>query len=161
MEILQFAITMEQDGEKYYRQQAARNANNALRIVFDALAADEARHAKMLQSKADGVSFELEAPNDLSEQMNLFKAAGDFRSTVEALPDQLEPYQAALTKEQQSITLYKDLLAKATDDLSRDLFALLLEEENNHHALLEELYHHLNRPNEWVESAEFGVREDY
>ncbi|HNW86946.1 MAG TPA: ferritin family protein [Candidatus Limiplasma sp.] len=161
MEILQYAITMEEDGEKYYREQAARNADNPLRVVFEALADDEARHASLIRSKADGVPFQLEAANSLSGKQNLFSIAKDFHSSVEELPNQLEAYHAALDKEQQSIDLYQGLLDKAEDDVSRGLFSFLVQEEKHHLEILDELFQHLNRPNNWVESAEFGVREEY
>ena len=50
----------------------------------------------------------------------------------------------------------------ATEDAATGaLFHFLIQEENRHRDLMEELYQHVNRPNNWVESAEFGVREEY
>ena len=161
MEILQFAITMEKDGEKYYREQAAKNADNPLQVVFESLANDEAKHAALIQKKVDGVPAPLDAVEDLSAQQDLFRAAKDFHSAVQAMPNQVEAYQAALEKEQQSIDLYQDLLTKAEDDTSHALFTFLLQQEKSHYAILTELLQHINRPHNWVESAEFGVREDY
>ncbi len=161
MEIMQFAITMEKDGEQYYREQAARNGGGPLRVVFELLARDEARHAELLTRMQEDVAYELESDNALTEQMNLFSTAGDFQSAVEALPDQAELYHAAQEKERQSIELYDDLKNKAEDAVSRELFGFLLKEEQRHFTVLEEIFRHVNRPKEWVESAEFGIREEY
>jgi rubrerythrin len=65
----------------------------------------------------------------------------------------------ALEKERQSIELYQKLLLHATDD--RELFEYLIKQEQEHYGLLEEIIKMVNRPNEWVESAEFGLREEY
>jgi rubrerythrin len=161
MEIMQFAITMEKDGERYYLEQAARNKGNALRVVFELLARDEARHAELLTRMQEDVAYELESDNSLTEQMNLFSTAADFQSAVRDIPDQAELYHTAQKNERQSIELYDDLRSKAEDAVSRELFGFLLKEEQRHYTILEEIFRHVNRPNEWVESAEFGVREDY
>ncbi len=161
MEIMQFAITMEKDGEQYYRTQAVKNKDNGLKVVFEMLARDEAKHAQLLQDMADDVPVELESDNSLEQQMDLFLKAPDFKSTVKELPDQAELYHAALEKEKQSIDLYTDLQGKITDAVSQGIFAFLVKEETRHYNIIEEIFRHVNRPNEWVESAEFGIREEY
>jgi rubrerythrin len=161
MEVLQFAITMEKDGEAYYRSQAAKNDGNALKVIFEMLADDEAKHARILQEMLDDFPYDLESANNLQNHMNLFLTAKDYCETVAGQASQVELYHTALDKEKQSIDLYASLQDKATDDVSHQLFEFLVKEENGHYRLLEELFHHVNRPNEWVESAEFGVREDY
>ena len=161
MEIMQFAIGMEKDGEAYYRAQAEKNRDNALRTVFLALAADEARHADLLQRMAEDVPLELESDNDLQQHDDLFRLAADYQSPVAEAPEQAELYRAAMEMEQKSIDLYADLTQKAGDAVSGGIFGFLIKEEKRHFTILEELYRHVNRPNEWVEAAEFGVREEY
>lgn len=161
MDIMQFAIAMELDGEKYYLQQAAKNEGSPLQTVFLSLAKDEAKHAKLLQSRADGQPYTLVNHDDLTEQISLFYKSDDFKSTVTALPNQVELYQTALDFEKKSIDLYSDLRCKANDVLATELFDFLIGEEKHHYSIIEDLYHYANRPNEWVESAEFGVREEY
>ena len=161
MQILTFAIQMERDGEKYYQHQAARCEGNALQTVFTMLAAEEAKHAEILTSVAGGLPYALEDNAALTRQMDLFRNAPDFQSAVQQLPDQAELYLASMEIEQKSVALYEDLLRQATDDVSRKLFTFLVKEERDHYTIMEELYRHVNRPKEWVEAAEFGVREDY
>jgi len=161
MEILQFAIAMELDGEKYYLQQAKKNEGNALKTVFLSLSQDEAKHARLLQNRAEGQPYDLVSHDDLTEPLSLFYKSEDFKSAVKELPSQTDLYQAALDMEKKSIDLYGDLHSKATDNAAKELFAFLVGEEQHHYAVIDELYHYVNRPNEWVESAEFGVREDY
>ncbi len=48
MDILVYAIKMELDGEKYYKEQAKLNRENNLYNVFMDLAKDESDHAKIL-----------------------------------------------------------------------------------------------------------------
>ncbi len=161
MDVLQFAIDMELDGERYYREQAAKNEQNPLRKVFEILAEDEARHAKLLLSKRDGKPYELAARAKPLTVYSVFSDAKDYETRVKELPDQPELYLAAQAVEQKSIDLYRELLSLATDERTAALFTFLVGEETEHLRILDEFYHHVNRPNEWVESAEFGVREEY
>ncbi|HWQ41417.1 MAG TPA: rubrerythrin, partial [Desulfosporosinus sp.] len=40
-------------------------------------------------------------------------------------------------------------------------FEYLIKQEEDHYTIIEQLVSLLSRPEEWVESAEFGVREEY
>lgn len=161
MDILQFAIQMEKDGEQYYQQQAAKNEGNALQTIFLSLAKDEAKHAKLLISKTADEPYVLEPQAELSSQLSLFYESPDFQSAVKEMPDQAALYHEALELEKRSINLYQDLLTKVGDAASKELFTFLIGEEQYHFNILEEMYRHVNRPNDWVEAAEFGVREEY
>ena len=61
----------------------------------------------------------------------------------------------------QSIDLYTRLLSEATNDKKKRLFGYLIRQEKEHFEIMEELIVLINRPDDWVESAEFGVREEY
>jgi rubrerythrin len=161
MDILQFAIDMELDGERYYREQAIGNEGNSLAVVFATLAEDEARHAKLLISKRDGQPYTLTQREKPLTVQNVFAGAADFQASVKELPDQPELYQTAQAMEQRSIDLYRAMQGKAENAAEAELLAFLIGEEKEHDRILTELYHYANRPREWVESAEFGVREEY
>ncbi|HOV69962.1 MAG TPA: hypothetical protein PLZ84_06515 [Clostridia bacterium] len=64
----------------------------------------------------------------------------------------------AYEKEKQSIELYRDLLNQFPEN--KDLFEFLIAQEEDHLKTLGLILEFV-RPGQWVESAEFGVREDY
>jgi len=161
MNSFEFAINMELDGEKYYIEQAKVNKDNSLNILFTMLAKDEENHAKIFKNKLNELSYELKDNNTLSESKNVFKGIGDFKNEIKKIPNQLDLYRVALDKEKQSIKLYKKFLSEATDDKEKKLFEYLIKQEGDHFAILEELVLLTNRSNEWVETAEFGLREEY
>lgn len=161
MNSFEFAINMELDGERYYKEQAEINKDNGLNAVFLLLAKDEENHARILQNKFSKLSYELQDNNILSKSKNVFKGIKDFKSGIRELPKQLDLYRAALEKEKLSIDLYKKLLDEATEDQEKSLFEYLVKQETDHFAILEELGLLVSRPDEWVESAEFGIREKY
>ena len=161
MNNLNLAITMELDGEKYYKEQAERNKDNLLKPVFEMLADDEARHAQILQNKFSGTAYALAESGTLPKARNLFTGLGDFHNENKNIPDQLDVYNAAREMEKQSIRLYGELLGNAADDKERELFRYLVSQEQDHFAILDELFTMINRPNNWTEAAEFGLREEY
>jgi len=157
MNILEFAINMELDGEKYYNDQAEIINDKYLKNIFLILAKDENSHAKILQNKSNNLSYDLKSNETLSEATNLFKGIKDFKNEIKQKPDQLDLYRVALEKETESIDLYKKLLSQAEDDKSKQLFEFLLKHEKAHYTTLEELVSQLNKSNDWVEAAEFGI----
>lgn len=161
MDVLQFALEMELEGELFYRRQSGKYAETPLKTVFDGLAKDEAKHAGILRSKMDAAAYALKAQEKLSGRKNLFSGLKDYKPPVEEMPDQAALYHAALEMEQRSIDLYTDLRTKAADAQTQALFDFLIQEESRHYQILEDVFRFVNRPNEWVESAEFGLREEY
>ena len=77
------------------------------------------------------------------------------------MPKQLEIYKIGLEKERQSIEVYEKFLLEAKDEKSKELFEYLLKQEKEHFSILEEMIILINRTDDWVESPEFGVREEY
>lgn len=161
MENLKFAIQMELDGEKFYLEQAEINKDNNLATIFNFLAKDERKHAKLLQSKMDNKSYELVEDESLVEYKNVFEDSEDFSLEEKANPSQTDAYRLALKKEKESIELYKKLEEEATDKEGKELFAFLVKMEKNHYRIFEELVNHLRHGEEWVEDAEFGTRGTY
>ena len=158
MNVLEFAINMELEGEKYYKKQAEKNNDNGLKDIFLMLAKDENDHAKILQNKSNNLPYELNNNETLSEAKNLFKGIKDFKNEIKLNPDQLDLYRVALEKEKESIDLYEKLLSQSEDNESKKLFEFLIDQEKDHYTTLEEIVSQLNKSNDWVEAAEFGVR---
>lgn len=158
MDILVYAIQMELDGEQYYTEQAAINRSNSLKTVFKALANDESNHARLLEEKSKGLCYGLNTRVHPSAQ-NVFANIKDFAMEIKKVPEQVDAYRLAMEKEKKSIELYKGLLAETAD--CRDLYEFLIAEEEEHYKMLEDIIEMVNRPNNWVEAAEFGNREPY
>jgi rubrerythrin len=157
VDILEYAIKMELDGEKFYNEQAYANRNNSLHTVFLSIAHDEANHARIISKKKDGVNLPLNEKARASAN-NVFSDLAGFEIESDD-PKQIDVYREALKREQESIELYEKLLSESDEDL--ELYRFLISQEKEHFKLLEEIIKMVNRPNEWVEAAEFGRREEY
>lgn len=153
---LEFAIQMEMDGEAFYRKQALECKDGKLNPVFIALAEDEKKHAQIIKDKQAGKDFLLNE-NDVISAKNIFDGTAGL-DVEKSTTHQIDAYKIALEMEEKSIMIYKKILAESNDN--KTIFKYLIKQEE-HYKLIEEIIKMLNRPNEWVESAEFGAREKY
>ncbi len=159
MNTIDFAISMELEGQKYYNELAELNMDNELHKVFLLLADSEKQHANLLKKYKKREALNLEDHFIRPEFKSVFKDLQHFRKEHSA--KQLDAYRIACEQEEKSIKLYSDMKAKAENVLEEEIFDYLIRQEEEHLVLFEELVKMVTRPEEWVESAEFGIREDY
>lgn len=168
MNIFEFALQMELDGEQYYRELASMTEYADLQRVLNELAQDERRHYEIIQAAQREV---YETPEDnpyLNEVHNIFinwhEGAGSLtpeERIAKLREEQLDVYRAALDKEKASVTLYQNLQAQAANEQERMICEKLKQEEEKHVVIIEDIIELMNRAHEWVECAEFNHQEDY
>ncbi len=161
MELLSLALTLEEDLQSFYQKQAELHQGNSLQIVFELLAKEEEKHVEILMSHADKIDIPLRDNDILAEIRPIFKEISDFKSEIKLYATQLDAYRMALDKEIESLNFYRDLQNKSSEEASKQVFGYLIQQEDKHCIILEELVKLVTRPEEWVESAEFGLREEY
>lgn len=161
MELLELALSMEQDLQFFYGKQAELHEGNSLHAVFVLLEMEEEKHTEILKSYQEDILLPLMDNNILTDIRTIFKEIGDFKLVIKDIPSQLDVYRMALEKEEQSLKFYRVLQSKTKEDQSKKVFQYLINQEDKHCIILEELIKLVNRPEEWVESAEFGLREEY
>ncbi|HHX54744.1 MAG TPA: ferritin family protein [Clostridiales bacterium] len=162
MNVYELALSLEEDMEKFYMEQAQSHNELHLKQVFLILSNEERKHAYILTENKELMMEKVaseEVKDDILEQAKkLFK--GIKVDTAEtARPKQLDVYRKALEMEERSIEFYKDLREK--DPERKEIYKYLEKQEDKHCIILEEIIKLTSRPDEWVESAEFGPREDY
>ncbi|MBN2853434.1 MAG: ferritin family protein [Clostridia bacterium] len=160
MNTLEYAMKMENEGEAFYLEQADKYEGQ-LKKVFTILAHDEKIHAEIIKSKMENMTFELKDSHTLKESKSIFKDSKQFHSEYKVHMDQLDVYRLALAKEKESIDLYSEFLEKAVSEEEKALYKFLINQEQEHFRVLEDIIILVNRPNDWVESAEFGIRKEY
>lgn len=168
MDIFDFALKMELDGEQYYRDLAAGVRSNDLRIVLESLAEDEQRHYEIIQSIQQRISYNIEANPLLGKIHNTFVIdkhkgfSGDKKLFFAELRDeQINAYQAALIKENESVDLYRKLKEGAKTQEEKIICEKLMSEEEKHVEVMETIIEMLNHVHDWVEAAEFNHQDLY
>ena len=155
MDMFEFSIQMEKDAEAIYRKMAEAAPVEGIKKVLLMLAEDEVRHRiaiENLQKKvkvepADGVALEIKTVFD-----EMKKDEGIMNISVDAVED----YQKAVDIEKRGMEFYKEKFADADDPESKKLFEVLMRQETYHHRTVENLLEVVQRPEWWVENAEFN-----
>jgi rubrerythrin len=167
MDAFEFALKMELDGEKYYRDLAERAKYDDLKKVLEGLAEDEQRHYQIIQLAQNQTLQNIEANPSLSKIQNVFvihknkEFLSDNKEFIAKLKDeQSDVYRAALVKEKESVKLYKKLKESSERHEEKRIFETLMHEEEKHVEVIENIIDMLNSVNDWVEAAEFNHKED-
>lgn len=161
MNILEFAIQMERDGEAFYLEQAAAFPVGELGPVARFLAAEERRHREILEQRMKELPYNLEETQVPDGIQSVFARDPEEMSTWGNLSAQTTFYRMAAQKEDESLRLYEELRAQRESEEDKALFSYLVRQERQHLELLESLAEMLRQSDEWVESAEFGIRQEY
>jgi|GEM_PF-329718 len=158
--ILEQAIHLETSAEKTYRDAAQATSDSGAAKILGLLADEESDHAKRLRGMGDVSRFQ--APDLIqSAKMWIRGAVEGGASAISLDANLLDVLQRAMTVEQMTESFYREHAQSTKDDAVRDLFLRLADAERNHFLLVGSLIEYFNRPNEWVESAEFGHRDEY
>ena len=168
MDLFDFAMKMELDGEKYYLDQAAKAETADLKRLLEGLAEDERRHYEIVRAMKELSAECLEAQPALAETKTVFdlKLYEAYLRENQALlaqsrTQQIDVYRAALKMEEESVALYQKLAGESAKAAEKTIFARLQQEEARHADVFETLIAMLNNAAEWVEAAEFNPKDNY
>lgn len=160
MNIIDYALQMEKDGEAYYRDLAAKAGNAGIKQIFDILADAEAEHYEtFLQIKKSQPVTGGEGDH-ISRIKNLFtemKAQGD----QDIQTEQIAAYTKAVEVEKKSQEIYQQKADEISDPEQKVICLKIADEERKHQVILENLIEFLQHPSTWVEDAEWRNMEDY
>lgn len=160
MTIFEFAMKMELDGEKYYRELAEKNSSPRIRRIFRILAEDEVKHYRTLKEIEKSGKFTMEPSRALSEARNIFQ---DLREKADPQPtdqSQIELYRKALEIEMKSEIFYREKAEEAAEPELRDLLLRLAEEEKKHGLIIGRIIDFVSRPDSWIEEGDFYHLDD-
>ncbi|MDF2633665.1 MAG: nuclease superfamily protein [Pelosinus sp.] len=167
MNVFEFALQMELDGEKYYRDLAEHVKYDDLKKVLEGLAEDEQRHYQIIKLAQKETVQHIEANPSLNKIQNVFTAHNNkefFKDNNELIAklkdEQSDVYRAALVKEKESVELYKKMSEQSEKQEEKMIFEKLMQEEEKHVDVIENIIDMLNNVNDWVEAAEFNHRDD-
>ena len=161
LDVFEYALKMEADGEKLYRTLAARTADAGVKGIFNDLAGDEAKHAQVIRELAKGAVPEMAQTKILESAKNVFSGMDAKQAFQAAGDDQIALYRQALDVETKSRDFYKSQAGRAGEKGIRAIFERLADEESRHMSLVENMLEFISRPQTWLENAEFNHLEEY
>ncbi len=159
MGLIEEAVALERKAEAGYRAAAAATPDVGARTVLLLLADAEAEHVVALLGRK-GVA-DLHGRNLVEAAQTWVRGAVEGGGPLSTDAGLLPALRRAMDSERATEAFYRTQGATADDPRVRALFASLADAEADHYHFVSSLVEYYNRPNEWVESAEFGLRPEY
>jgi len=159
MDVFDFSIQMEHDAESLYRNLASRTDHPGIKRVFNMLADDEVRHAAALEILKKKMSPSLDKGN-IGEIKTVFSELKERVEEEMISRELLTELRRALEIEEKGRKYYKEKMAGLDTEDGKKLFQLLSRQEDYHYMTVDNLIELIERPQWWVENAEFNPGTD-
>jgi rubrerythrin len=158
--IFEYAMQMEKDGENYYRRLAQQTANKGLKTILTMLADEEVKHYNAIE-KMKTEELQMADTTILADAKNVFVQIKESDENFAFDIKQTELYKRAQDIEKKSREFYLEKANEFQEKYQKELFLRLAEEEKKHYFLLENIIEFVSRPEHWLENAEFFHLEEY
>lgn len=161
MDIFDYAMKMEKDGEQYYRRVAEKVNNKGIKTILSMLADEEVKHYNALAKIKAKQPAEMAETVILADAKNVFEQLNESGEKLNVDATQTELYREAQRIEEKSRVFYMEKAEEVSEKQQKELFLRLAEEEKKHYFLLENIIEFVSRPEHWLENAEFYHLEEY
>ncbi len=161
MNVFELAKKVELEGEKIYKEGLERTSNPGLKRILKMLLDAEINHYRIFdamehEKKPESVShFSFDSIKHIFENIRSSPEGLDFNE------EEIEVYKKALKFETNTERFYREQAEKTADKKLKEEFILVAEEEKKHKHIVQNLLDFVNRPNEWLENAEFNHLDQY
>ncbi|WP_446010739.1 ferritin-like domain-containing protein [Candidatus Electrothrix sp.] len=164
MNIYEYAMQMEKDGEEFYRELADNCKVKGIKKILTMLANEEAKHFKMiakLQEKAGNLL--LTETTILDGVKNIFTSMKEEKGELFFDVSDLEAYRKAMVIEEESRKFYSDKASEASEEETRHILLRLASEEEKHFRIMKNIAEFVARPEpgNWLENAEWHHLDEY
>jgi rubrerythrin len=161
MDIYEYAMQLEKNGEDHYRRMAENTGDKGLKSIYSMLADDEVRHLEFFgKMKEDAAAV----PSDtgiVDAARNVFsdiaESTGGFSESI----SQKELYEKALDLEEKTRKLYLDKASETDDDNLKKALQKIADQEQKHYNVIDRLLGFIKEPETFLENAEFFNSEEY
>ncbi len=159
MNIYEFAMQMEKDGEQFYRQMADQTENPGLAGILTMLADEEVRHYNVLLQMQSSTP-ELQDSGILNEAKNVFVQMKNNAQPLNLEGTDTQIYRQAQELENKGRDFYLEKAQQADNPAQQELLNNMAAEEQKHYLLLENIINFISRPAAWLENAEWSNLEN-
>ena len=149
MNVFEFAMKMEKDGEQYYRELAKKAPSKNISNLMIMLANAESRHYNIFKAMKDGtpepVNINLGDIPSLKNTKNIFEQLADENITFDLDSPEIEFYKKALEIEQKTRDFYLEKSDELISTPQKKMLRQIADEEQQHYLLIEELISNLSK----------------
>jgi rubrerythrin len=160
MDILEYAMQVEKEGEAQYRELAERSNNPGMKKILTELADSEVEHYNVFKAIKENSDIPGIDEAILPNVKNIFsEMKRDKAFYVDAT--EIELYRKALVHEKKSQAFYRQKAEEVDAPALKEMLLKIAEEEAKHYQVLEGLIDFLSRPDQWLEDAEWHHIDEY
>jgi len=161
MDIYEYAMQMEKDGENYYRELSKTGENKGLKKIFTVLADTEVVHYNIfLKMKKNEKTQVADAPI-LSQVKNIFVKMREEKEITGINLSQIALYKKAQEIEKKSKSFYLEKAEEAKEPSQKEIFLKVADEEKRHFFILDNVIAFVSDAENWLENAEWYRFERY
>ena len=162
MDFFDIAMSIEKEGEDFYNTLAEScPENEGLKSIFKMLASDEKKHYAIFHKMKENNPPDFQNTDIFENANDIFSSFRKQFDKVSCNTSQLGLYQKALELEKKSYDFYLEKLDEFTDTVHMGIIRKVANEEKKHMLLLENIIELIERPENWLENAEFFHLEEY
>ena len=163
MDVFEYAMQMEKDGEQYYRELAQKSPDKGLARILTMLADQEVQHFDTLKAMRKGDDVRVEAGTFRADAKNIFQELSDSKASFDFSTPQIDLYKKAQEAEQKSRDFYLKQAEETGSPGTKEALLLMAHEEKLHYDMLGTMIELISRtePGNWLENAEWYHTETY
>ena len=160
MDIVEFAMKMEKDGQAYYEKLASETDNAELKNILSELAEEETRHYeyfRRLKENPEDVSGgeSLSGSKTLDKARNIFEQLAEIKREEPYGEDMVSAWTFALRNEEKAEQFYKDKAKSESNEGKKILLLKIAAEEHNHIHMVAGVIMYLKSPTTFADSAQY------
>ncbi|MCF6157296.1 MAG: rubrerythrin [wastewater metagenome] len=155
MDIYEYAMQMEKDGENYYRELSRNVENNGLKKIFTTLADAEVVHYNIFLRMKKNEKVQVTDIPILSDIKNIFIKMRDEKEITGINVSHIALYKEAQEIEKKSQAFYLEKANEVTDPAQKEIFLKIAEEEKKHFFILDNIITFVSDAENWLENAEW------
>jgi len=155
MNVYEYSMKVEKEGEAYYREMASKAQNSGLKRIFTMLADEEVKHYNIFKSMMKNEEMDLDKLDLITDTQTIFQTLDEEKNNVNLDAEHIQYYKDAIAREDNSHDFYAKKAEEVEDENQKKVFLQIAQEEAKHKKILEEIVIYLQEPADWVASAEF------
>ena len=156
MNVFDCAIKREEDTRTYFMGLVEKASDPELKILFSMLADCEDEHRKRLLSLKKRMDSKMSVLEDLDVSLCSYRPFLTQSELLEEKGKDPDLYLFTVKKEEQDISFYQELAARAGNEQARKSLLMLADEERRHLERMEEIYAFVETPRTYLENGEFS-----
>lgn len=164
VDILDFAMQMEKDGETFYRKCAEGTNDSGIAGIMYRLAEAEVIHYKVLQQiKEDRPVDSYDEVTMAGDVKNLFAQMLEGGTSFAGETSEVELYKRAQQMERDAREFYLREAENIESEAGKEIFLRIAKEEEYHVDYIGSIIEFVERaePGNWLETAEWYHKEEY